>query len=159
MNESLAIGFRRRLAAVFAAVFAVLAVSGAWRAAASDEALLLVAVLAFGGISVAYALHAMHRRPVLILDADGLTDLRRGIAVRWGEIEAAHIAERPLSLDPNHELVLRVQGGKQMRLCLDHLTRTWRDLGRIVEARLGSEVSIRREAGGLLSRTRRSLAV
>ena len=152
MNESLTIGFKRRLAAVFAAVFAVLAVSGAWRAIdAGDSARLVTALVVFGGLAGAFAAHALRRGPALVLDAEGLTDLRRNVVVGWDEIDAAHVAERRGGPGRCHDLVLDV-AGRQLSLPLDDLTRRWSELAGVVERRLGTEVAVRREPSALARR-------
>jgi hypothetical protein len=154
MNEQVSIGFSRRLVLAFAAVFAVLAVSGAWQAVSAHETVrLLIVLVAFGGISVVYAAQVIRRGPVLLLDDEGLTDARGGIVVRWNDVEAAHVAERRASFDRYHDLVLTV-AREQRSLSLDQLTSKWSDVVDLVEDRLGKQVSVRRE-GGLISKQSR----
>jgi hypothetical protein len=147
MTEPLSIGFKRRLAGVFAAVFALLAVTGTIQAISSHEAVrLVVALVVFGGAAAVFAAHALHRAPVLVLDHEGLTDLRGGVVVRWQDVRAVHVAERRDSVDRCHDLVLTVDGGHRHSLSVDHLTTRWRELARLVEARVGSQVTVRRES-------------
>jgi hypothetical protein len=154
MNVQVSIGFRRRLALAFAALFAVLAVNSAWQAVSDHETVrLLIALLAFGGISVVFAVRVLHRGPVLLLDDECLTDARGGLVVRWNDVEAAHVAERRGSFDRYHDLVLTV-AREQRVLQLDQLTSKWSDVVGLVESRLGKQVSVRRE-GGLVSKQSR----
>jgi hypothetical protein len=156
MDKQISIGFSRRLVFAFASLFAVLAVSGVWRAISSHEAMrALLVLVTFGGLFAAYAALLLHRRPVLLLDDDGLTDLRGGIVVRWDDIEAAHVAERHRFFDHYHDLVLTVAREQALSLSLDELTRSWRDVVKLIEGRMGRQVSIRRETGVISRRPRR----
>ena len=157
MNEQVSIGFRRRLAFAFAGIFAALAVNGAWRAIASHNTVqLLVVLVAFGGIAAAYAAQALHREPVLLVDDEGVTDLRGGKVVHWHEIEAAHVAERRMGFDHYHRLVLTLGRGQALSLPLDQLTRKWTDVAGMIEGHLGRQVAIRREGNPLVRRSRAS---
>ena len=145
MDEQVRISFRRRLASAFAAVFAVLAVSGAWQAISSHELTRLLIVLAvFGGAAAAFATQLLRRDPVLLLDAAGLTDVRGGNVVPWHDIESAHVAERRSGFERYHDLVL-VAREQTVSLSLDQLTRTWGDVAELIERRLSRPVDVRRE--------------
>ncbi len=146
MNEQqVRIHFRRRLASAFAAVFAVLAVSGAWQAISShDLARLLIVLAVFGGAAAGYVTQLLRRGPVLLLDAEGLTDVRGGKLVPWYDIESAHVAERRSGFERYHDLVL-VGREQTVSLSLDQLTRTWADIAELIERRLSRPVDIRRE--------------
>jgi len=155
-QEQVSIGISRRLVLACAALFAVLAVSGAWRAASSHEVVRpLIFLVVFAGISAAYAALLLPRRPVLLLDSDGLTDLRAGVAVRWRDIEAAHVAEHHTTLDRYHDLVLTVAPEETLSLSLDQLTRRWSDVVDLIEDRIGRQVSIRREPRVVAKRSHR----
>ena len=159
MNEQLSIGFSRRLATMFAALFAALAVSGIWQAVSAHEAArLLIVLFVFGGVSAAFAVQILSREPVLLLDEEGLTDARHGLVVRWRDVEAAHVTERRGSFDRFHDLVLTV-AREQRSLSLDQLTTRWSDVVGLVENRLGSQVSVRREGRVVSNRWRRGSLV
>jgi hypothetical protein len=156
MDDQLRIGFKRRLASAFAAVFTLLAVSGAWQAISSHElARLLIVVAVFGGAAAAFMTQLLRRNPVLQLDAEGLTDLRRGSTVRWRDIESAHVAERRFGFERYHDLVL-VARRQTVSLSLDQLTRTWGDMTELIEARLSRPVDIRREPSAGARRSARA---
>ena len=148
MNQTVSIGFSRRLVLALATLFAVIAVTGAWRAGVSHNGLqLLLVLLTFGGMSAAYGAQLLRRGPVLLLDDDGLTDVRRGVVVRWQEIKAAHVAEPRRSFDRYHDLVLTVTPEETLSLPLDQLTRKWSDVVALVEDHLGRQLPIQREGG------------
>jgi len=156
MDEKVSIGFSRRLVFAFASVFAVLAISGVWRAISSHGAVRpLIVLVTFGGLSAVYVALLLQRHPVLVLDDDGLTDIRRSIVVHWHDIEAAHVAERHRTLDRYHDLVLTVAPEQTLSLSLDQLTRRWSDVVELIEGRMGTQVPIRRETGVLSMRSRR----
>jgi len=156
MNEQISIGFSRRLPSAFAFLFAVLAVSGVWQAISSHEALrALIVLVTFGGMSVVYTVLLLYRHAVLLLDEDGLTDVRGGIVVRWHDIEAVHVAERHRLFDHYHDLVLTDARGQTLSLSLDQLTRKWMDVVALIEGRIGGQVPIRRETGAISSRSQR----
>ncbi len=156
MNEKVSIGFSRRLVFAFASVFAILAISGVWRAISSHEAVRpLIVLVTFGGLSAVYAALLFQRRPVLVLDGDGLTDIRRSIVVRWHDIEAIHVAERRRTLDRYHDLVLTLAPEQTLSLSLDQLTRRWSDVVELIEGRIGTQVPVRRETSVLPIRSRR----
>jgi hypothetical protein len=152
-NENVSIGFSRRLAGAFALLFAAVAVSGAWQAASAGGAIRAAVVLTlFGGVAVAFAAQALQRRPVLVLDEQGLTDVRGGVSVRWQEIEAARVARRRPRC---HDLVLTIARGQTVRLSLDQLTRRSAEIARLLEGRTGRAVELER-AWALLGRGRRA---
>lgn len=156
MNEQISIGFSRRLVFAFAFLFAVLAVSGVWQAISSHEAVRAVIILVtFGGMSVAYTALFLYRHPVLLLDDDGLTDVRGAVVVRWHDIEAIHVAERHRLFDHYHDLVLTDARGQTLSLSLDQLTRKWMDVLELIEGRMGRQVPIRRETGTIAGRSQR----
>lgn len=129
--------------------------TGAWRAFAShDPAQLAFVVLAFGGVAAAFASQVLHHDPVLLLDAERLTDVRGGNVIAWKEIEAVHVAKRNGIFDRCHDLVLTVAGEQTLSLPLDLLTRTWSDVVELVEGRLGRPVAIQSERGPITRRAR-----
>jgi len=154
MTKQVSIGFKRRLALAFAIVFAALAVSSAWQAVSShDLARLVIVLVVFGGTAAAYVIQVLRREPVLVLDEEGLTDRRGGTAVRWCEIEDAHVAERHGPFDHDHDLVLTLVRGQTLSLSLDQLTSSWSEVVTLIEGRLGRQVSVLRE-GGLVRHSR-----
>jgi hypothetical protein len=155
VNQNVSIGFSRRLAVAFAVLFATVAVSGAWQAATTHDATRSAVVLAmFGAVAVAFAAQALRRRPVLVLDEQGLTDVRGGVSVRWQEIEAARVARRRPRC---HDLVLTVARGETVRLSLDQLSRRSAEIARLLEGRTGRTVALEYE-GALRGRVRRAIA-
>jgi hypothetical protein len=77
VHQHVSIGFSRRIALAFAAIFALVAGNGAWQAVAEHDVVRLVVVLAvFGGIAAAFLAQVLHRAPAAGIDAPGATAAR-----------------------------------------------------------------------------------
>jgi hypothetical protein len=151
-TDNVSIGFSRKLSLAFAVLFAAVAASGAWDAVSSGRPLRAVVVLLlFGAPAALLAVQALQRDPVLVLDDQGLTDVRGGRSVRWQEIEAAHVAHRGPRC---HDLVLTLARGQTLRLSLDQLTRRWPEIARLTERSTGRRVAVETE---LFASARRAL--
>lgn len=111
----------------------------------------LILGLGLGGMCAFYVRGLLRRGPAIVIDAEGLRDLRSGRAVRWASVSEILLRQRQGLFGEHHHLVLTVAGStaaaSELDISIDLLSMSWKTVVDAVEERAGRRVIVRRERG------------
>lgn len=101
-----------------------LGTAGAW--------MFFLLAIAFAAAAYDPAKRAFIGRTALVVDRDGLHDLRMGLHLCWREVQAIRVRTRQGSFDEYHELIMDFAESPTIEIPLDDLAMSWQDVARVV---------------------------
>lgn len=147
-DDELRIGRNRKLFGIATIFFGASMIGGVSReiSAGSITDVILVLIV-FGLPCLFYMRGLLQSGPVIVIDADGLTDRRSGRAVRWATTGTIALRQRQGVFGEYHHLVCTAATGESVDLSIDQLSLGWKSVVSAVEERAGRSVTMLRERG------------
>ena len=146
-DNELRIGRNRKLFGFATIFFGALLAGGLSREISGSSITGVILVLVVFGLPSFFYARGLGRGPVIIIDADGLTDLRSGRVVRWATTSTIILRQRQGVFGEYHHLVCTAATGESIDLSIDQLSLGWKSVVSAVEDRAGRSVTTLRERG------------
>jgi hypothetical protein len=141
-DRELRVGRNRKLFGIATVFLGALVAGGLSREISAGSIIGVMLVLAvFGLPCLFYARGLLRRGPVIVIDTDGLTDLRSGRAVRWATTSTIALRQRQGVFGEYHHLVCTASTGEIVDFSIDQLSLGWKSVVSAVEQRADRSVT------------------
>src|ERR1700685_1846793 len=169
MKDQVLIGHNRKITGAATLLFGIAAIVGLSRSLTEGNVVgVIIAMAVFGLPTILFARWTLRRGPVLVIDADGLTDRRFGFEhkFRWQDVNIIRIESKQETFgNVSHQLVAIIRkpseshrddtvysdheddGKAVITVPLNRLSLGWEEIVTLVEARLGRRVIMKKQTG------------